>query len=102
MSRSYKKNPYITGNRHRSSKIAKRRANKKFRHSIALEENILIRSKYKLYSCSWNICDYRWRITKKEAINWYFNGYNNNYIKNRYPTLNSYINNCWAKHCLRK
>lgn len=95
MSRSYKKNPFITDNNKRKHK--KQLANRRFRRSNSLFQ----RSSYKKFNETWNICDYRWRTTKKEAIEWYFCNCNNDYILKKYPTLDSYLQ-YWAKCNIRK
>lgn len=100
MSRSYKKNPFITDHHRKSTKIAKRFANKKFRKQMEEEEKLLNRSKYKKFADSWNICDYKWRMTKCEAINWYLNKCKDMYFYKRFPTLDKWLN-YWEK-CYRR
>lgn len=97
MSRSYKKNPFATDHKCRTTKINKRLANKRFRRTLQLYQN----GNYKKCNESWDICDYKKRITKDAAINWYINECDSTYIKGKYPTLESYLN-FWAKYAIRK
>ncbi len=100
MSRSYKKNPYATDNG--NSKIGKRIANRKFRRT-SYNENTGGRLQHKKYTESWDICDYRWRMTREDAIHWYENEMNSqasSYFKKRYPTLEAWLK-YWDK-CYRR
>lgn len=98
MSRSYKKNPFVTDNGSGRS-FAKREANKIFRRKVAEEEEMSSRPKFKRYSCSWNICDYKWRMTREEAIEWYETEASDTF-KKRYPTLELWLK-YWEK-CYRR
>lgn len=103
MSRSYKKSPYVTDHRRKSSKINKRLANKRFRRIIARTEDTPCGSAYKKYIESWNICDYRWRMTREDAIHWYENEMEHDassYFKEHYPTLKDWLK-YWEK-CYRR
>ena len=100
MSRSYKKSPFVTDHPRKYSKLRKRVANKRFRQQIKAEEEKLSQPLYKRYTDSWDICDYKWRTTKKEAIDWYFYC-NNPYIYETYPTLKDWLNH-WEKWHRRK
>ena len=101
MSRSYKKNPYVTDHKRRSTKQSKRLANRRVRRRLC-DEDMLGRIPHKKYTCSWDICDYCWRMSKEEAIKWYEAGPNgaSEYFKKRYPTLESWLN-YWEK-CYRR
>lgn len=103
MSRSYKKNPYCTDYNRGSTKQSKRRANHVLRRKLALEKDMPSRIQHKKYTESWNICDYKWRMTKEEAIEWY--KYHSNdateYFRKRYPTLEDWLS-YWEKCYKRK
>ena len=52
---------------------------------------------------SWDICDYRWRMTREDAIHWYkyYSNYEASaYFKKRYPTLEAWLK-YWDK-CYRR
>lgn len=70
MSRSYKKNPYCTDNG--NSKYGKRIANRVTRKKLKskkFEDEVLPKGKkYKQLYCSYDICDYKFYETKKEAM----------------------------------
>lgn len=95
MSRSYKKHPFAT--EHSAYKpYGKRLANKQFRKFLAAEnEDMPNRSSFKKYTESWDICDYKSRMTKEEAIKWYLTKASE-YIKKHYPTLELWLK-YWAK-----
>lgn len=99
MSRSYKKHPFVTDCGQGRS-YAKRTANKIFRRKIANEEDMSSKPKFKRYSCSWNICDYKWRMTKEEAIEWYETEASDK-MKKHFPTLELWLK-YWAKCYVRK
>lgn len=98
MSRSYKKNPFVT-DCGKGRSYAKRMANHIFRRMIAEEEDMPSHPSFKKYSCSWNICDYKWRMTEEEAIEWYETEASNGF-KKRYPTLELWLK-YWDK-CYRR
>ena len=98
MSRSYKKNPVVTDNK--GSKYRKRQANQRFRRQINLDDDMPARPRHKKYTESWDICDYKWRMTKQEAIIWY-ETQASDYIKKHYPTLDKWLN-YWEKCHRRK
>jgi len=103
MSRSYKKNPYVTDHKRRSTKQSKRIANRRVRRRLC-DKDMLGRIQHKKYTESWNICDYRWRMTREEAIEWYNYRSDNeasSYFLERYPTLESWLN-YWEKCHVRK
>ena len=102
MSRSYKKNPYVT-DRSQGTKPMKRLANQKFRRKIACDEDMPARPAHKKYTESYDICDYRWRMTREDAIRWYQNEMEHEaseYFKKRYPTLEAWLK-YWDK-CYRR
>jgi len=108
MSRSYKKNPYVTDHKRKVSKAAKRIANHSFRQQVAQDEDIPARTQHKKMTDSWNICDYRWRMTREEAIQWYNeqlewqkNKGSLTYFLKRYPTLEAWLQ-YWEKCYKRK
>ena len=101
MSRSYKKNPYATDHSRNTSKARKRLANQTFRRHISLDENMPARPQHRKYTESWDICDWRNRWTKQEALEWYKCQPEDSYIKRRYPTEKRFIS-YWEKICRRK
>lgn len=103
MSRSYKKNPYVTDHKRRSTKQSKRLANRRVRRCLC-DENTLGRIQHKKYTESWDICDYKWRMSREEAIEWYESegfGMASGYFKERYPTLELWLE-YWEKCYKRK
>lgn len=100
MSRSYKKNPWVTdgygGDRKRSKQIA----NRKFRRT-SCDEFSGGRSQHKKYTNSWDICDYKLRMTEAEAIEHWYEMCDELYFRKTYPTLESFIE-FWNKHYRRK
>ena len=106
MSRSYKKNPFVTDNG--DTKQNKRLANRAVRRRLKNEEDIPARLPHKKMTESYNICDYRWRMTREEAIQWYKDQYEwqknkgtLDYFLKRYPTLDAWLK-YWDKCCRRK
>lgn len=97
MSRSYKKHPFVTDHKRKSTKASKQLANRRFRRTIDLYQG----SSYRKYSNSYDICDYKWWTSEKDAIDWYINICDNSYIRGKYPTLENYLN-YWSKCALRK
>ena len=103
MSRSYKKNPYVTDHKRRSTKQSKRLANRRVRRRLC-DEDTLGRVQHKKYTESWDICDYKWRMSREEAIEWYESegfGMASGYFKERYPTLELWLE-YWEKCYKRK
>lgn len=105
MSRSYKKNPYLTDHKRRSTKQSKRIANRRVRRRLRFDEDMPVRSQHKKYTETYDICDYKWRMSREEAIEWYESRekeyYVSHYFKERYPTLESWLN-YWEKCHRRK
>ena len=104
MSRSYKKNPYVTDHTRRSTKQSKRIANRIFRRKLSYEEDMPARPQHKKVTESWNICDYKWRMTREEAIEWYMTRTEyepSGWWAKRYPTLEAWLN-YWEKCYKRK
>ena len=100
MSRSYKKNPYVTDHHRRTTKERKQIANRKTRRNLKNTDELPACSFHKKFTQSWNICDYKWRMTRQEAIIWY-ETQASDYIKRRYPTLDKWLN-YWEKCHVRK
>ena len=102
MSRSYKKNPYVT-DRSQGTKYMKCIANRTVRRRIKDDEDIPARLPHKKMTESWDICDYKWRMTREDAIYWYKNEMEHKastYFKKRYPTLEAWLK-YWDK-CYRR
>ncbi len=103
MSRSYKKNPYVTDHKRGSTKHSKSLANRRVRRRLNNEES-LGRIQHKKYTETWDICDYKWRMSREEAIEWYESegfGVASGYFKERYPTLELWLE-YWEKCYIRK
>jgi hypothetical protein len=67
MSRSYKKHPVCTDNRHSGS--TKRIVNRSIRaHQRAHPEDIANGGHYRRFWCSWDICEYRFRTSWAEWL----------------------------------
>lgn len=100
MSRSYKYSP-ICSDRPHGAKWWKRQANRKVRYS----SNILKGKGYRKFYNSWRIHDYISYESKKDAIMRY-NNIRKQYpwwnITKDYPTVEDYLNKCWAKYYHRK
>lgn len=102
MSRSYKKSPIWTDRKH-GAKWWKRQANRKVRYN---KDTVQGKSYRKMY-CSWNIHDWISRESRADAIAWYnkVTGIHypwRNYWIEDYPTLEDYLNKCWAHDHFRK
>lgn len=103
MSRSYKKNPYVT-DKSAGTKSMKRIANRTVRRRLKNDEDMPARLQHKKMTESWEICDYRWRMTRADAIHWYENKMEHEasaYFKKRYPTLEAWLK-YWEKCYVRK
>lgn len=103
MSRSYKKNPYVTDGYGGDRKQDKRIANRKVRRRLKDDEDMPTRLQHKKMTESWDICDYKWRMTREQAIEWYkyYSHYSASaYFKKRYPTLEVWLK-YWDK-CYRR
>ena len=99
MSRSYKKQPWVTDHKRRSTKKSKALANRKFRRKMKQDENVELpipRSCSKRTCESWNICDYKWRMTEQEAVDWYYETQ-----PSKFKTLEDWMR-YWAKCHVRK
>lgn len=91
MSRSYKKNPVVTDNKG-GKNFAKRKANKEFRRKISSNEEMPHKPQHKKYTESYNVCDYKSRMTYKEAVIWYYLMCESSiYFNKRYPTLKKWL-----------
>ncbi len=102
MSRSYKKNPWVTDHHRKTTKQSKRLANKTFRRKIGREDDMAARPQHKKYTDSYDICDWKMRMTRREAIDAYLHSNDplNLYLRDRFPTLKSWLN-YWEK-CYRR
>ena len=107
MSRSYKKNPYVT-DKSAGTKSMKRIANRTVRRRVKDDEDMPARLQHKKMTESWNICDYKWRMTREEAIQWYNeqlewqkNKDSLSFFLKRYPTLEAWLK-YWEKCYVRK
>ena len=100
MSRSYKHTDFV---KDPNNKFMKRFANKKVRHS----KDIPSGGAYKKVFCSWEISDYRWRWTREEAIEeWYEHHRDpdnprNRWFVKKFETLEKYLI-YWEKCTKRK
>lgn len=105
MSRSYKKNPWITDHQAKTTSNDKKFANKKVRHAEDLPNG----GAFKKVSCSYDICDFKFFQTKEEAIAEYEKIVNDVSINEEYrkdflkefPTLKAWLWN-WKKYYIRK
>ena len=104
MSRSYKKNPYVTDHKRNSTKESKRIANRRVRRRLRQDEDMPARLQHRKMVETWDICDYKWRTSKEEAIVWYkeqVRNKPNGYLAKNYPTVEDYLN-YWEKCHRRK
>ena len=103
MSRSYKKNPWLTDHSCGSTKRKKQLANRIYRRKLKQldDEGGLPKNYSKKVYESYNICDYKWMMTKKEAIKFYLNGATGHHFFKMFPTLESWLN-YWEKCHVRK
>lgn len=101
MSRSYKKNPFVTDNAG-NTKSMKRFANHIVRRSIRNDEDMPARLQHKKMTQRYDIHDYRERMTYAEAIEWYNDDsqHKSAGFKKRYPTLEAWLK-YWDK-CYRR
>ena len=105
MSRSYKHSPVYTDRKY-GAKWWKRQANRKVRY----HKDVLNNKSYRKVYNPWEIHDYIIYESKADAIAWYnkitSEGCPHNYIKKcvlkEWPTLKSYLDNCWAHDFYRK
>ena len=100
MSRSYKHTDFVKDS---NKKFMKRFANKKVRHS----KNVPNGGAYKKVFCSWEISDFKWRWTREEAIEeWYEHHRDpdnprNRWFVKKFETLEKYLI-YWEKCTKRK
>lgn len=101
MSRSYKKNPFVTDNSP-ITKTMKRIANHSVRRSIRNDEDMPARLQHKKMTQRYDIHDYRDRMSRAEAIYWYNDDTQRKStgFKKRYPTLEAWLK-YWDK-CYRR
>lgn len=105
MSRSYKKNPVA---KDASDKAMKRIANRTVRRRVKDDEDMPARLQHRKMTESWMISDYKSRMTREEAIQWYNeqvewqkNKGSLTYFQKRYPTLEAWLK-YWEKCYIRK
>lgn len=101
MSRSFKKNPWFSDHKRKTTKENKQIANRKLRRKVIKFDCAPSRAYHKRANESYDICDWKGRWTKEEAKQAYANGSLSNYIYNHYPTMQDWLN-YWAKCCERK
>ena len=94
MSRSYKKNPILT-DRPNGAKFWKRQSNRKIRHYSGELNN---RYYHRLYN-SYNIHDYKTRWSENDAKREWTSI---KYYRNKYISLEDFINHFWKKYFYRK
>ena len=94
MSRSFKKSNWV---KDPNNKYMKRFANKKVRNS----KDVPSGKAYKKVFSSYDISDYKWMWTKKDAIYEYYNGLHSQYLRDRFATLEEYLK-YWEKCVKRK
>lgn len=94
MSRSFKKSNWV---KDPNNKNMKRFANKKVRNS----KDVPSGKAYKKVFSSYDISDYKWMWTKKDAIYEYYNGLRSKYLRDRFATLEEYLK-YWEKCVKRK
>ena len=95
MSRSYKKFPIVKDKS--CSKHGKRFANKKVRHT----QDIPNGKAYKKVYETWNICDYCWIWTRKDAIEHWYKSDKDSWTHRNFETLEEYLI-YWEKCVKRK
>lgn len=105
MSRSYKKNP--VGKDSGDKKSMKQIANRRVRRRLKNDEDMPARLQHKKMTESWDITDYKSRMTREEAVQWYNeqlewqkNKDSLTYFLRRYPTLEAWLK-YWEK-CYRR
>ena len=101
MSRSYKKNP--VGKDNGDKKSMKVIANRAVRRRVKNDEDMPARLPHKKMTESWDITDYKSRMTRDEAIKWYNDDsqHKSEKFKRRYPTLEAWLK-YWEKCYVRK
>lgn len=92
MARSYKKSPCCT-DRPNGAKYWKNLGNRKVRH---MNDSLPKGNKYKKVYNSWEIHDYVFRLTKKDAEKLFYKYHEDEMTKDEY------INKHWKKFYLRK
>lgn len=101
MSRSYKKNPVAkeTGDK----KSRKQIANRTVRRRIKDDEDMPARLQHKKMTESWDITDFKTRMTREEAIAWYNDDsvHKSAWFKKHCPTLKAWLK-YWEKWYVRK
>ena len=102
MSRSYKKNPCAkdSGDKKAMKQIANRTVRRRLKNNDS--EDMPARLQHKKMTESWDITDFKTRMTREEAIIWYNDDsqYKSDKFKKRYPTLEAWLK-YWDK-CYRR
>ena len=102
MSRSYKKNPVAKDSGDKKS--MKQIANRTVRRRVKNDEDMPARLQYKKMTESWDITDFKTRMTREEAIQWYNETVDRNpttrFMK-KFPTLKAWLK-YWEKCYVRK
>lgn len=105
MSRSYKKNPWSTDHKCKTTKNKKRFANQTVRRRLSFLEELPTNHGFsKRMTPMWEICDYKCRETKQEAIDYWTeesNNIHNPHFLDSWPTLNDYMS-MWNREHYRK
>ena len=100
MSRSYKKNPVVTDGSPHNTQHSKRLASRRLRRSLNNGDELLQGSKYKRHTCSYDIHDYKMRVTWLENKLEYENDLNC-FNRWRYKNLKE-LYKYWSKYYKRK
>ena len=94
MSRSYKHSSFVVDNKGHNlrRRYFKRYHNKSIRNKLKNSDELIQGSRHKRYTNSWDICDYRWYWSEEQATIDYYRDYPNwNYVRDKYPTLESWL-----------
>ena len=83
MSRSYKKNPFVTDGYGGDRKQNKRIANRIVRRRLKNDEDMPARPQHKKYTESWEISDYKWRLSKEHFLKLWEE---DEFVHERFPT----------------
>lgn len=98
MSRSYKKSPWVTDHHRKSTKENKRIANQAFRKKISEDEDMPNHPNHKKYFESWNISDYKWRLSKEHFLKLY---HEDEFVNSRWKTEKEALS-WWYKYYRNK
>lgn len=101
MSRSFKKEPVVNDHKRKSTKKNKQIANRRVRRINKKLTSISPRSYHKRMTETWDITDYAWRWTQRQAVQEYVDGSLSEYIYEHYPSLEAWLD-YWERCCKRK